>query len=310
MPRCRTLEKEVKENAIQEVYHSEQVFVMFVAMRPEGRTVRRHAGRQCTRAQAPEALFLLAFFPPLGYILTIRLNSMVKQKASSRKQTGRGAAPPAAVAKPDLTTEQRILAAARLEFCERGLDGARMQAIADRAGVNKALLHYYFRTKEKLFEIIIHDIASNIWRQINEDLDANPGARDFRSAVRSLVSSYIMTFAHQPEIPLILIRLLINRDRNFLPAAQSIIRAIGDEPRRIFSLFEKETKTGSIKKLDPVQLIMSVMSMIIMTFVSRPIVEILQQKTGLSITYDEKFYKARIDFITNLVFDGIKEHSK
>jgi hypothetical protein len=119
-----------------------------------------------------------------------------------------------------------------------------------------------------------------------------------------------MTFAHQPEIPLILIRLLINRDKNFLPTVQSIIRAIGDEPKRIFSLFEKETRAGTIKKVDPVQLIMSIMSMILITFVSRPIVEVLQQRTGLSITFDDTFYKSRVEFITNLVFEGIKERSK
>jgi hypothetical protein len=150
-----------------------------------------------------------------------------------------------------------------------------------------------------------------IWRQIHADLAAEgPKTPDLRSAVRSLVSSYIMTFARQPEIPLVLVRLLIDRDKSFLPTAKSIINAIGDGPKKIFSLFEKEIKAGTIKKVDPVQLIMSIMSMIIITFLSRPIVEILKQKTGVSITYDEKFYKSRVEFITNMVFDGIKERSK
>jgi TetR/AcrR family transcriptional regulator len=232
---------------------------------------------------------------------------MVKKRLS-HKPKGTTPMRPLAISTTDLTSEKRILAAARQEFCERGLDGARMQAIADRAGVNKALLHYYFRSKENLFQVIIHDIASVIWRQIHKDLEDRPGTPDLRTAIKSLVSSYIMTFARQPEIPLVLIRLLINRDKNFLPVVQSIIRAIGDEPQRIFSLFEKETKAGTIKKVDPVQLIMSIMSMIIITFLSRPIVEVLQQKTGLSITYDDKFYKSRVEFITDLVFEGIKEH--
>jgi hypothetical protein len=55
---------------------------------------------------------------------------------------------------------------------------------------------------------------------------------------------------------------------------------------------------------------MSIMGMIMITFISRPIVEMLQKKTGISFAYDNKFYSARIDFITNLVFDGIKERSK
>jgi TetR/AcrR family transcriptional regulator len=234
---------------------------------------------------------------------------MVKRSASRPARPTR----PKHCPKPsgaDLTTEQRILAAARQEFSERGLDGARMQAIADRAGVNKALVHYYFRSKEKLFEIIIHDIVSTIWGKIYYDLDTpSPGA-DFRSVIRSVVSEYVRTFAAQPEMPIILMRQLINKDENFNLVAQSVIRAIGEGPKRIFSLFEKETRAGTIKKVDPIQLIMSIMGMIMVTFISRPIVEVVQKKTGFAVSYDEKFYAARIDFITDLVFDGIKERSR
>ncbi len=48
-------------------------------------------------------------------------------------------------------TEKKIINAATAVFMEKGKDGARMQEIADKAGINKALLHYYFRSKEKLF---------------------------------------------------------------------------------------------------------------------------------------------------------------
>ena len=52
------------------------------------------------------------------------------------------------------STEEKILAAARKIFTTQGMSGARMQDIADEAGINKAMLHYYFRDKEKLFELI------------------------------------------------------------------------------------------------------------------------------------------------------------
>lgn len=60
--------------------------------------------------------------------------------------------------------EQRILAAARAEFVRFGYKGARMQAIADKAQVNKALLHYYFRSKRKLFEAISADTTDKVWQ--------------------------------------------------------------------------------------------------------------------------------------------------
>ena len=68
----------------------------------------------------------------------------------------------------DLTTEQLILDAAKKVFISKGLDGTRMQEIADEAGINKSLLHYYFRSKDKLFEVIFKETVMsfctpNLW---------------------------------------------------------------------------------------------------------------------------------------------------
>ncbi len=205
----------------------------------------------------------------------------------------------------DLSAEQKILAAARQEFCEHGIDGARMQSIADRAGVNKALLHYYFRSKNKLFEIIIGSLVSEIWRTIHADLNAGPQGLDLRSLIRSLVSSYIAVMSKQPEIPRILIRQLLSRDGNVRIIAHGIFEEVGSSANRIMAVFRTDMKAGRIKKVDPVQLIMNIMGMIIATFLSEPIADIVREETGFCIAYDDKFYRARIDFITNMVFDGI-----
>jgi TetR/AcrR family transcriptional regulator len=209
------------------------------------------------------------------------------------------------VPRPDLSTEQKILDAARQEFCEQGLDGSRMQAIANRAGVNKALLHYYFRSKDKLFEIIIREVVTAIWRQINADLSTQPQPADFRSAIRSIVSSYIMVFSTQPELPVILIRQLLSRGGDARGIAKYIIHAVGDGPLRIAALFQKEMKAGTIIKTDPVQLMVSIMGMILFTFLSQPIAKAVEKETGFIVKYDNVFYKARINFITDMVFEGI-----
>ena len=62
-------------------------------------------------------------------------------------------------------TEEKIFEAATDVFVEKGLDGARMQDIADHAGINKALLHYYFRTKDKLFNAVFEMIAKKIFKK-------------------------------------------------------------------------------------------------------------------------------------------------
>ena len=57
----------------------------------------------------------------------------------------------------EANTEQIVRDAARKVFTQKGFDGARMQDIADEAGIHKSLLHYYFRSKDKLFEAIFKD---------------------------------------------------------------------------------------------------------------------------------------------------------
>ena len=65
----------------------------------------------------------------------------------------------------DKLTEEKIFEAATDVFVEKGMDGARMQDIADKAGINKALLHYYFRTKDKLFNAVFEMIAKKIFKK-------------------------------------------------------------------------------------------------------------------------------------------------
>ena len=66
----------------------------------------------------------------------------------------------------DKQTEDKIFEAATIVFEEKGLAGARMQNIADRAGINKALLHYYFRTKDHLFEAVFTALAKKMFAKI------------------------------------------------------------------------------------------------------------------------------------------------
>ncbi|HUI91169.1 MAG TPA: helix-turn-helix domain-containing protein [Chitinivibrionales bacterium] len=218
---------------------------------------------------------------------------MVKQKIKK-------ALPP-----PDLTTEQKILAAARQEFCERGIDGTRMQAIADRAGVNKALLHYYFRTKEKLFHIIIRDLVTTIWGKINRELDSAGTPADARTVISTLVSAYINTFAQNPEYPLILIHQLLHRDKNVPLILNQVIASLGEGPKRLTSLLSSEIRAGRIRKIEPIHFILNLIGMIMVTYVSRPASEMLSRASGLTLTYDEEFYETRIKAITDMICEGI-----
>ena len=59
-------------------------------------------------------------------------------------------------------TKEKIIRVAHEVFLEKGLQGARMQEIADRAGINKALLHYYFRSKQSLFDAVFENVVKEV----------------------------------------------------------------------------------------------------------------------------------------------------
>ena len=73
----------------------------------------------------------------------------------------------------DKLTEEKIFEAATDVFVDKGMDGARMQDIANHAGINKALLHYYYRTKDQLFNAVFEMIAKKIFKKFAPVFDEN-----------------------------------------------------------------------------------------------------------------------------------------
>lgn len=103
-----------------------------------------------------------------------------------------------AKASPDGQTEQRILDAARHVFTRRGTAGARMQEIAEEAGVNQALLHYYFRSKGRLAEAVFAEAAGRLAPAIAGILGSD---EPLEWKVEQFVHLYIDTARRHPYIP-------------------------------------------------------------------------------------------------------------
>ena len=96
-------------------------------------------------------------------------------------------------------TEKLIMEAAKKIFGRKGLDGARMQEIADEAGINKALVHYYFRSKEKLFEAVVNETFLSFFPKVLS-LMSNPSISLFKK-IESFVNLYISLIQENPHIP-------------------------------------------------------------------------------------------------------------
>ena len=90
----------------------------------------------------------------------------------------------------DGETEERILRAARTVFVRHGTAGARMQEIAEEAGVNQALLHYYFRSKDRLAQAVFRDVAGRMVPSIVAVLGSE-----------SSIEQKVEQFVHHPQQP-------------------------------------------------------------------------------------------------------------
>jgi TetR/AcrR family transcriptional regulator len=195
----------------------------------------------------------------------------------------------------DKNTEQMIFEAASRVFQKKGLEGARMQEIADEAGINKALLHYYFRTKDKLFEAIFNEVFANISGGLERLFKTEMGVTD---RFKIIVEIYLENLMKNRQIPLFVINEM-NRDpeKMQLLMEQKIVVFL----KNFMFQIHQEIQEGKIRKVDPFHLLMSVLGMTIFPFLAYPVIKGIAEK-NMPISIDD-FYLERkkviIDFIEN-----------
>lgn len=203
-------------------------------------------------------------------------------------------------------TEKRILDAARKEFISKGLDGARMQEIATRAGVNKALLHYYYRNKGKLYRKVLEDTVATVWGKLQAEFrDQAPGA-GVEGIVKTIVSTYVRTLAANPDFPLFVFREIAGGGGAFPYVVEELMRNFRDVPATLIRALEADTKKGLIKPVPPLHLIMNLMGMTVTTFLAMPMLKRLGTAAGFRIDTDGAFLEERIESIADTLLNGIR----
>lgn len=216
-------------------------------------------------------------------------------------------------AKGALSTEDRILRAARIEFIERGRDGARMERIARSAGVNKALIHYYFRSKAKLYRAVLTGIVRTVWGSLRDELATLNTESGFRGFLQTFVSTFIRALRANPDFPPVILRELAGGAVEFRQVAAELFAEFDEIPARFERVVAREAKLGRLRPMNPVQVIMNVMGMCTATFFLQPVVTMMYQRVfNKDFVPDDRFFHERISAITDMVCDGIvlKEDSR
>jgi TetR/AcrR family transcriptional regulator len=191
------------------------------------------------------------------------------------------------------STEERIYEAARKVFLLKGMEGARMQEIADEAGMNKALLHYYFRSKDNIFKAVFRDIFTKFFDKVKVTLFSDAPARE---KLDFFIDNYIDMIQANPYVPQFIIN-EINRDPEVL---KSLMFETGIEPRTILELFinKKETE-GVRKKNDPRHFVVSILGMLVFPFAARPLLQMVYFNDDAK-EYD-RFLKERKEIVKDMI---------
>lgn len=191
-------------------------------------------------------------------------------KARGRPPRSTAKSPPSV---PDSDTESRILDAARRVFIRRGTAGARMQEIAAEAGVNQALLHYYFGSKDRLAERVFLDAAGTLVQALAPVI--NPTGT-FEDVLTRFISSYIDTVRQAPFIPAYMLAEAHQQPERLNTLMQ---KAVGTVPaaiaqgamQRIQHMIADRVKAGTMRPIAPQQLLVNVMAMTVFPFAARPV---------------------------------------
>ncbi len=196
-------------------------------------------------------------------------------------------------------TEQKIFEAARTIFIQKGMAGARMQEIADEAGINKALLHYYFRTKEKLFDAVFSEAFSHLAPIIISTFHSE---KNFCDKICFFVDGYIETLRKNPYIPLFVLSELQKNPTKIT----SFINNQGIKPELLISQINHDIKKGLIRQVKAEHLMVNIISMCIFPFVASPIIQNLFFKNNLK-SYN-RFLDERKKEITDFILKSIKKN--
>ncbi len=198
-----------------------------------------------------------------------------------------------------INTEEKILNAAKEVFVSKGKDGTRMQEIADKAGINKSLLHYYYRNKEKLFGAVFQfafkQFAPKIMSVFNDD-------GDLFVQIETFISRYIDMISKNPFIPMFILNEVNKKDTSFVI---NVIKTIGINPDQYRERIYSEIEKGTIREIDPNQLIINIIAMCLFPFIGRPIIQIIVFEDS-NEDY-EKFLKSRKKEVADFVINSIKK---
>lgn len=168
----------------------------------------------------------------------------------------------------DSSAEEKILNAARIIFQQKGYAATRTRDIAEEAGINLALLNYYFRSKEKLFNIIMLESMQGFVGVIKNIFNSEDTS--FEEKIEILINRYIDHLLKNPDLPLFILSEIRNNPEGLF---QNTGMKEAIQHSHFFKQYAEEIASGKIAPLHPMHFMMNVMGMTVFPFIAKPMLQ-------------------------------------
>jgi len=198
----------------------------------------------------------------------------------------------------DTNTEIKILEAAKSIFQRKGMAAARMQEIADEAGINKSMLHYYFRSKELLFSAVFIGAFKSLAPQLNDILNSNDTVFD---KIKKFSNNHITFLASHPYLPSFILQEM-NGDEAFVENLLSEIKF--PSIKKFKQQVEQEVEDGNLKPITAEQLFINIIALNIFPFVAKPL---LKKILNTSNSKYQQLIKERKTEVSAFIINSIKK---
>jgi AcrR family transcriptional regulator len=173
-----------------------------------------------------------------------------------------------------------------------------MQEIADEAGINKALLHYYYRSKDKLFETIFREAVSRIMPRLLEIFQEDI---PLEQKIPEFIDSYIGLLMANPFMPGFVIRELSSRPDRIIHVFSKLR---GPERLKIIEQYDEGVREGRYVDISGEQFLITLVSSCVFPFVARPVVQFVLQKTDRAY---QTFLEERKSAVAALLLNAIRK---
>lgn len=163
-------------------------------------------------------------------------------------------------------TEDHILEVAREVFMQNGFDGTTMQMIADEARINKSLLHYYYRSKEKLFKQIFSKVFSKFIPHLGVIFMSDMSIEE---KIHAFANRYIDVFIENPLIPIFVMQELSKNPDHLT----ELIKEAGINPELILDKIAQMLEDEGVDMQDPRHFFVNLIGSCIFPFAARPLIQ-------------------------------------